>query len=99
MDVYNNVPHVGHCHPRVVEAITSQAATLNIHSRYLHTNILDLGEKLIETLPDALTRVFFVNSGSEANELALRIARKKPMAKDLSLLNMPTMEIHKPHSN
>jgi 4-aminobutyrate aminotransferase-like enzyme/Ser/Thr protein kinase RdoA (MazF antagonist) len=74
LDAYNNVPVVGHCHPHVVEAIARQAATLNTNTRYLHRSSLDLAERLIATLPEDLDTVMFVNSGSEANDLAWRMA-------------------------
>jgi 4-aminobutyrate aminotransferase-like enzyme len=75
LDAYNNVACVGHCHPRVVAAITRQAATLNTHTRYLHETILDCAERIIETLPAPLEQMVFTCSGSEANDLALRMAR------------------------
>jgi 4-aminobutyrate aminotransferase-like enzyme len=75
LDAYNNVPHVGHCHPRVVEALHRQAATLNIHTRYLHENVVRYGERLASTFDSPLSAVLFVCTGTEANELALRIAR------------------------
>ena len=75
LDAYNNVPHVGHCHPQVVEALRRQAATLNIHTRYLHENVVNYGERLTATFDPALSTVLFVCTGTEANELALRIAR------------------------
>ncbi len=75
LDAYNNVPHVGHCHPRVVEAIRAQAATLNKHTRYLHETILDHAERLLRRMPDRLDRVMYACSGTEANDLALRIAQ------------------------
>lgn len=74
LDVYNNVPCVGHCHPRVVEALANQAATLNTHTRYLHNGILDYAEALLATLPDPINRLTLTCTGSEANDLALRIA-------------------------
>lgn len=74
LDAYNNVPVVGHCHPHVVQAIARQAATLNTNTRYLHHSALDLAERLIATMPDGLDTVMFVNSGSEANDLAWRLA-------------------------
>ena len=74
LDAYNNVPVVGHSHPRVVQAIATQAATLNTNTRYLHRSALDLAERLIATVPDGLDTVLFVNSGSEANDLAWRLA-------------------------
>jgi 4-aminobutyrate aminotransferase-like enzyme/Ser/Thr protein kinase RdoA (MazF antagonist) len=74
LDAYNNVPVVGHSHPRVVEAIADQAATLNTNTRYLHEHVVALAERLVATLPDGLDTVMFVNSGSEANDLAWRLA-------------------------
>lgn len=75
LDVYNNVPHVGHCHPRVVDAICKQAQTLNTHTRYLHEMVLDYAEKLTAKFPDDLNAAMFACTGTEANELALRLAR------------------------
>ena len=75
LDMYNNVPHVGHCHPHVVEALTKQIATLNTHTRYLHENILEYAERLTGKFADDLDTAMFACTGSEANELALRIAR------------------------
>ena len=75
IDAYNNVPHVGHCHPRVVRAATSQLAVLNTNTRYLHDNIILYARRLLEFFPPPLQVCYFVNSGSEANELALRLAR------------------------
>jgi 4-aminobutyrate aminotransferase-like enzyme len=75
LDCYNNVPCVGHCHPRVVEALCAQAGTLNTHTRYLHENILDYAECLLAKFDSNLDRVAIACTGSEANDLALRIAR------------------------
>ena len=77
LDVYNNVPHVGHCHPHVVEAICKQAQKLNTHTRYLHEMVLDYAEKLTDKFPDGLDIAMFACSGTEANELALRLARAR----------------------
>lgn len=74
LDGVNNVCHVGHCHPRVVSAGQRQMAQLNTNTRYLHENIVRYAERLAATLPSALEVCFIVNSGSEANELALRLA-------------------------
>ena len=74
LDLVNNVCHVGHCHPRVVAAGQAQMAVLNTNTRYLHENIVAYAEQLCATLPEPLRVCFFVNSGSEANELALRLA-------------------------
>lgn len=75
LDCYNNVPHVGHCHPHVVEAICKQAALLNTHTRYLHEGILDYVERLTATFADNITTAIMVCSGSEANDVALRMAQ------------------------
>jgi len=74
LDVYNNVPSVGHSHPRVVEAIARQAALLNTNTRYLDRALVDYSEDLLGTLPRALQNVMYTCTGSEANDLALRIA-------------------------
>ena len=75
LDCYNNVPHVGHCHPHVVEAICKQAATLNTHTRYLHEEILRYVERLIATFTCDMTSAIMVCTGSEANDIALRMAK------------------------
>ncbi|MEM1090907.1 MAG: aspartate aminotransferase family protein [Pseudomonadota bacterium] len=75
LDCYNNVPCVGHCHPRVVDAISRQAAQLNTHTRYLHENILNYAEKLLATFDDSLDRMMLGCTGSEANDIALRMAK------------------------
>ena len=75
LDAVNNVAHVGHCHPRVVEAGQRQMAVLNTNTRYLHGLIVTYAERLCATLPAPLSVCFFVNSGSEAGDLALRLAR------------------------
>ena len=75
LDVYNNVPHVGHTHPTVVAAIQKQTAILATHTRYLHDSILDYAEQLTARFPAHLNACIFVNSGSEANDVAWRMAR------------------------
>ena len=75
LDGVNNITHVGHCHPHVVKAICTQAAVLNTNTRYLSEGMLDYAERLTAKLPGNLKVAYFVNSGTEANELALRIAR------------------------
>jgi 4-aminobutyrate aminotransferase-like enzyme len=75
LDVYNNVPNVGHCHPHVVEALQKQSATLNVHTRYLHELILEYVERLTNSHDESLSMAFLTCSGTEANELALRMAR------------------------
>jgi 4-aminobutyrate aminotransferase-like enzyme len=86
LDVYNNVPLVGHSHPRVVRAIQEQVALLNTNTRYLHDNILKYAERLTALLPDPLHVCYFVNSGTEANELALRLARTHTGREDIIVL-------------
>ena len=75
IDCYNNVPHVGHCHPKVVEAIARQSATLNTHTRYLHDGILDYVERLTARLGHGISQAIMVCTGSEANDIALRMAQ------------------------
>ncbi|MFK7957124.1 MAG: aspartate aminotransferase family protein [Lysobacterales bacterium] len=87
LDVYNNVPNVGHCHPKVVEAICRQAQALNVHTRYLHETILNYGEKLTGRLDPTLSMVFLTCSGTEANELALRMARDYTQAAGIICTN------------
>src|SRR5262249_2909772 len=75
LDCYNNVPVAGHGHPRVARAVAEQQRLLATHSRYLHEAIVELAERLTATLPAGLDAVLVLNSGSEANDLAWRIAR------------------------
>ncbi len=75
LDVYNNVAHVGHAHPAVVEAIRAQSALLATNTRYLHETVLDYAEQLTSRMPAGLDACLFVNSGSEANDVAWRIAQ------------------------
>jgi 4-aminobutyrate aminotransferase-like enzyme/Ser/Thr protein kinase RdoA (MazF antagonist) len=86
IDGYNNVPHVGHCHPRVVAAGVEQMRVLNTNTRYLHDTLAEYSEKLLSTLPRELEVCYFVNSASEANELALRMSRAYTGAKDMIVL-------------
>ncbi|MCH7534603.1 MAG: aminotransferase class III-fold pyridoxal phosphate-dependent enzyme, partial [Bacteroidetes bacterium] len=74
LDVYNNVPHAGHCHPRITAAIAKQTSLLNTNTRYLYDVVTAYAEKLTATLPDELEVCYFVSSGSEANDLAWRLA-------------------------
>jgi 4-aminobutyrate aminotransferase-like enzyme/Ser/Thr protein kinase RdoA (MazF antagonist) len=87
LDAYNNVPHVGHCHPRVVGAATEQMLVLNTNTRYLHDKLSAYAERLIATLPAPLRICYFVNSGSEANELALRLARAHTRRRNVVVLD------------
>lgn len=75
LDTVNNVPHVGHQHPKVVQAAQRQMAVLNTNTRYLHDNIIQYAQDLLATFPPELSVCYFVNSGSEANELAMRMAK------------------------
>jgi 4-aminobutyrate aminotransferase-like enzyme/Ser/Thr protein kinase RdoA (MazF antagonist) len=86
LDTYNNVPLVGHSHPRVVSAVQDQIALLNTNTRYLHDVIAKYAARLIRLLPDPLRVCYFVNSGSEANELALRMARARTGREDVIVL-------------
>ena len=86
LDVYNNVPLVGHSHPRVVRAAQEQLALLNTNTRYLHDTILRYAERLTRLLPEPLRVCYFVTSGSEANELALRLARAATGHEDVIVL-------------
>ncbi len=87
LDTVNNVCHVGHCHPKVVRAAQEQIATLNTNSRYLHDHLVSYAERLTATLPDPLSVCFFVSSGSEANELALRMARTHTGGEDVVVVD------------
>ena len=87
LDCVNNIQHVGHCHPKVVEAAQSQYETLNTNTRYLDETIVKYAKELTATLPDGLDVCFFTNSGSEANDLALRMARECSKSKETILLD------------
>jgi len=86
LDAYNNVPLVGHSHPRVVRAVQEQLAVLNTNTRYLHDNVNRYAERLTRYMPAPLRVCYFVNSGSEANELALRLARVHTRQEDVIVL-------------
>jgi 4-aminobutyrate aminotransferase-like enzyme/Ser/Thr protein kinase RdoA (MazF antagonist) len=86
IDAYNNVPHVGHSHPRVVRAASEQLSVLNTNTRYLHDSVNRYAERICSTLPDSLSVCYFVNSGSEANELAVRLARAHTRQRDMIVL-------------
>lgn len=87
LDMVNNVCHVGHCHPRVVAAGQAQMAKLNTNTRYLHDNLVEYALRLTATLPAPLSVVFLTNSGTEANDLALRLARAHTRAKGVLVLD------------
>jgi 4-aminobutyrate aminotransferase-like enzyme len=76
LDAYNNVPTAGHSHPRVVDAICEQARTLNTHTRYVQESLIDYSERLLRLFPESLDNVLYTCTGSEANDLALRIAKQ-----------------------
>jgi 4-aminobutyrate aminotransferase-like enzyme len=86
LDLYNNVPLVGHSHPRVVAAARAQLGLLNTNTRYLHDNIVRYAERLTAKLPEPLRICYFLSSGSEANELALRLARARTRRSDVIVL-------------
>ena len=88
LDAVNNVPHVGHCHPRVVKAGQEQMAVLNTNTRYLHENLAHYLERLCATLPEPLRVCFLTCSGSEANELALRLARAHTKSKETIVVDV-----------
>lgn len=75
LDVYNNVPSLGHCHPKVVEAIYQQLKTLNTHTRYLHETMHQYADKLLATMPASVNRLVMTCTGTEANDLAMRLAK------------------------
>jgi 4-aminobutyrate aminotransferase-like enzyme len=75
LDAYNNVPCVGHAHPRVAAAVSAQMSTLNTNTRYLQEPILDYSEQLLATFPEPLANIIYTCTGSEANDLAMRVAR------------------------
>ena len=87
VDCVNNPSHVGHCHPVVVKKIQRQVATLNTNSRYLHDYIIEYANRLIATLPKSLSVCYFTNSGSEANDLAVRMSRHFTKQKDIIVLD------------
>ena len=87
LDMVNNVCHVGHCHPKVVAAGQAQLAKLNTNTRYLHDNIVNYADKLLATMPDKLSVCMLVNSGSEANELAFRLARCFTKSRELLVVD------------
>jgi 4-aminobutyrate aminotransferase-like enzyme len=88
LDCVNNVAHVGHAHPRVIEAGVAQMRLLNTNTRYLHDNVVAYAERLTVLLPDHLEVAFFTNSGSEANELALRLARTATGRADVACVDV-----------
>ena len=86
LDAYNNIPHVGHCHPKVVRAGQKQMAKLNTNTRYMYDLLPQYAEKLLSKFPKKLNRVFFVNSGSAASDLAIRMAKKHTGQKNIMVM-------------
>ncbi len=76
LDMYNNVASIGHCHPAVVEAVNAQMKLLNTHTRYLHETIVDYSEEILKEMPEEVDKIMFMCTGSEANDLALRVAQE-----------------------
>ncbi len=87
LDCYNNVAQIGHCHPKVVAALANQAAILNTNTRYLHDNLIDYADRLTASLPDPLSVCYFVCSGSEANDLAVRMAKSATGRRDFIVID------------
>jgi 4-aminobutyrate aminotransferase-like enzyme/Ser/Thr protein kinase RdoA (MazF antagonist) len=87
VDCVNNPSHVGHCHPVVVKRMQKQIATLNTNTRYLNDNLIDYAKRLTATLPASLQVCYFTNSGSEANDLAIRMSRQFTQQKDIIVLD------------
>jgi 4-aminobutyrate aminotransferase-like enzyme len=86
IDAYNNVAHVGHCHPRVVQAATAQYGLLSTNTRYINDQMQEYARRLTATLPKALEVCYFVNSASEANELAIRLMKAATGRKEMIVL-------------
>ena len=88
LDAYNNIPHVGHAHPKVVEAGQKQMAKLNTNTRYLYDELAEYAEKLVKHFPTKLNKVFFVNSGSAASDLAIRMANYHTGFKNIMVMEL-----------
>ena len=87
LDAVNNIQHVGHCHPKVVSAASEQYGILNTNTRYLDETVISYAKDLTNYLPNGLTTCFFTNSGSESNDLALRLARTATNSKETIVLD------------
>jgi 4-aminobutyrate aminotransferase-like enzyme len=90
LDAYNNVVSVGHSHPRVVDAVTRQMSMVNTHTRYLHRGIIDYSERLLSTMPHSINQVMYACTGSEVNDLALRVAEMFTDARGVKSRATPT---------
>ena len=88
LDAYNNIPHVGHCHPKVVHAGKAQMSRLNTNTRYIYEELSIYAEKLLSYFPDSLNRVFFVNSGSAASDLAIRMANNHTKSQHMMVMEL-----------
>lgn len=86
LDAYNNIPHVGHSHPKVVEAGQRQMAKLNTNTRYVYDVLAEYSERLLDKFPDKLNKVYFVNSGSAASDLAIRLARHHTKCQNIMVM-------------
>ena len=86
LDAYNNIPHVGHCHPKITQAAVEQIGKLNTNTRYLYDPLITYSERLLQYFPNSLNKVIFVNSGSEASDLAIRIAQNHTSNKHILVL-------------
>lgn len=86
LDAYNNIKHVGHCHPKIVNAIQRQAAKMNTNTRYIYENLTDYSAQLLKHFPEKLNKIFFVNSGSAATDAALRMARTHTQKKGMLVM-------------
>ena len=87
LDAVNNIQHVGHSHPRIAKIAYEQFKKLNTNTRYLDKNVLDYAQSIIDSLPKKLSVCFFTNSGSESNDLALRIARNSAKNRNTIVLD------------
>lgn len=86
LDMYNNVPHVGHSHPRVIEAVANQMAAINTNTRYLQDVHVEYAERMLALMPPHLRKIVFLSSASEANELAIRLSRAATGARDMLVM-------------
>ncbi|MCK8521457.1 aminotransferase class III-fold pyridoxal phosphate-dependent enzyme [Aquimarina sp. D1M17] len=86
LDAYNNIPHVGHCHPNLSKVITKQVRSLNTNTRYLYPQLADYAKEITKTLPNALQKIFYVNSGSAASDLAIRMAQTHTKRSTVAIL-------------
>ena len=86
IDAYNNIPHVGHSHPKVVDAGQRQMARLNTNTRYIYDLLPQYAEQLLAKFPPSLNKVYFVNSGSAASDLAMRLTHAHTRSKNIMVM-------------